>query len=177
MIKISNWLLIIGVIIAIVIVFAAVYGNSSNIGSEKLNHYSKNGISFNYPDGWNISKGDKSKNEILSAKKVLKENNVTVDKSTLSIWTRSTNKQNLTTYLMVIKAGALPEGRKITSERNVTVNGNKGYEIVIEDQDGQSMIVFFKKDGKYYNIGFSAKTLQRFKEDIDVVVNSFNVTK
>lgn len=169
--------MIFGIIVALIVIFAAVYGNSLNTGSEKLKHYDKKGISFYYPDGWNISKGDASKHEILSAKKVLKENNVTVDKSTLSIWTRSTNKQNLTTYLMVIKAGSLPEGRKLTSERNITINGNKAYEIVIEDQDGQSMIVFFKKNGKFYNIGFSAKTLQRFKEDIDVIVNSFNVTK
>lgn len=145
--------------------------NTVNLTNTTKNHYDDKNMSFDYPDGWNISKDKvtaplvvtvaKDKNNSLS---VFKENLGTktfVDR--MSEWRSNINSQGSINY-----------------EGNLTIDGAAAYDVeaTYKNTNGtfNSRGIGFQKNGTAYFIIFVFnKSLLMYKNDMETVINSFHV--
>lgn len=144
--------------------------NSKNQTTYK-NHYENESVTFNYPNGWKISKEKVKAPEIVTVAK---------DKDNLcSVFKEKLGDTSLTDRLNEWRSNIGAKG-KIYYEGTITIDGRKAYDIQstysIGEQSYSSRGIGFEKNGVVYFIIFVFKgALIDHKSDMDVIINSFHV--
>lgn len=154
-------------------------------GCTTTNTYSEDGVSFNYPDGWQQLTDIKNTNAVAGF-----GDGDTLDSSTGNVNT-----------VVIIQKTAMPKGftlkqafdatinqiasqdssfKKISAKK-VTVNGTTAYEAVykikVSGVQKQERSVWFEKEGYIYAVTASSlpSDFNSEQENFDVIINSFKV--
>jgi hypothetical protein len=145
--------------------------NAVNLTNTTKNHYDDNNISFDYPAGWNISKEKVTAPLVVTVEKD-KNNSFSVFKETLG--TKS-YVERMTEWRAKINSQG-----SINYEGNLTIDGVAAYDIefTYKNTNGtyNSRGMGFAKNGTAYFIIFVFnKSLLMYKNEMDMVINSFHV--
>lgn len=144
--------------------------NDTNTTTPTTNHYDNGLISFDYPLGWNIANGTSAPIIVTVAKNennsfvVMNEDlkNLTFDER-VSIW-----KDN------ILQSGA------ITHESNITMDGTKGYNVEFTSMVNNTIfnargVAVSKNKTIYFVMFIFDSSLLDYKDDMDLVINSFHI--
>ncbi|MBC7110938.1 PsbP-related protein [Methanothermobacter defluvii] len=155
---------------------ATVYDNDAAdvSGASRTNTFSENGISFSYPDTWEIYIPDESSDDNVVSLKSYEQGMVSI----LSVYKRSATVDLETerdTWL-----GALYEnGDDVTYVKKTTVDGNSAYIIgssyYYQGDEGEQEYVVFIEGDYAYDILFTTDDLSLIQDDIDSIIHSFRV--
>ena len=142
------------------------------------NHYSDGNISFDYPEGWNVTPNNSSTsssqfNLIVTVSK--DENN------SLSIFEENLGTQNFTYSVASWRANIIENGL-IYYEGDLTVDNSSAYEFMANYKPGDKVftirgIAFQKNNTGYYLMFVFDDALLNYKSEMDKVINSFHVTE
>ena len=144
--------------------------NDTNTTTPTTNHYDNGLISFDYPLGWNIANGTSAPIIVTVAKNennsfvVMNEDlkNLTFDER-VSIW-----KDN------ILQSGS------ITHESNITMDGTKGYNVEFSSMVNNTIfnargVAVSKNTTIYFVVFIFDSSLLDYKDDMDLVINSFHI--
>lgn len=160
--------------ILILVVLAVIVMASGCIDSGTTNKtYSNNGVSFTYPGDWSeLDKSDFQNSE----------SNVLVavgdkDKSTFALATVTigSNQRLATTkeWAASYKSGMLSNGYTFISEKSRTVDGQNGYEVVMQKSGIYTSNTYFAKDGTPYLAAFASTSND--EQTVNMILNSLKV--
>ena len=148
-------------VLLIVIAFSGCTSSSNNSSSsEPTKTYSANGVSFNYPESWQV-------NDTASTIKVTNpqtQNAVLIMKSPIADMQTLANKRVETTT------------DKIVSDNNLTVNGVSAREITIDKDTTKEIVTYIQaKSDLVYSVTYMApqSDFDSMKITFNTIVNSF----
>ncbi|HMK54827.1 MAG TPA: PsbP-related protein, partial [Methanobacteriaceae archaeon] len=175
-------ILIFAVIICLVIAAALIFSGkensnptsnltpTSNQSTPTFNHYEDKNIAFNYPLDWNVST-DVSSPMIVT---------VTKDQDNLfSVFVEDLGNMTLRDKLLQWKAN-LNQTSNITYEQVITVDNTQAYDVQASTKINSTTFltrgIALEKNKKVYFIVFVFnKSLLDYKDQMDLVLNSFHV--
>lgn len=145
--------------------------NTTNLTNVTKNHYDDKNMSFDYPDGWNISKDKVTPPLVVTVAK--DENN------SLSVFRETLGTKNFIDRLREWRSNINSQGN-INYEGNLTIDGLTAYDVeaTYKNSNGtyNSRGIGFEKNGTAYFIVFVFnKSLLMYKNEMDTVINSFHV--
>lgn len=151
--------------------------NTNNQTNIQPNHFNNGIISFDYPDGWNVTNNS---NSSTSQSKVL----VTVSKdenNSFSVISEQLGTQNFTYRVASWRSNILKNGI-IYYEGDLTVDNVTAYELEANYKPSDKVfttrgIAFQKNNTAYFLIFVFDHPLLDYKNEMDKVINSFHVTK
>jgi len=174
---------IIGIIILIILVISAamwVMGdkktitNQSNTTTPQINtlknHFDNDNISFDYPEGWNVSNSTQAP---LIVTVTHDENN------SFSVFKEDLGTQNFTYKVASWRSNILANGM-IYYEGDLTIDNTTAYELEANYKPDDKIfttrgIAFQKNNSAYFVIFVFDKPLLDYKNEMDKVLNSFHV--
>ncbi|EKQ51837.1 MAG: hypothetical protein B655_2090 [Methanobacterium sp. Maddingley MBC34] len=175
---------IIGLIILIILVASAamwVIGdnktttNQSNNTTTQMNtlknHFDNGNISFNYPEGWNVTNTANQTSLIVT---------VTDDENnSFSVFKEDLLTQNFTYRVASWRSNILANGM-IYYEGDLTIDNTTAYELEANYKPNDKVfttrgIAFQKNTSAYFVIFVFDKPLLDYKNEMDTVINSFHV--
>ena len=173
--------LILGVLVLVILVLGSMIGNTTNVNVIN-NRYSGNGVSFNIPSNWKVSKVVSESNTNININKNNPKDGTSI---TVAI---SPNPKGMSNQdiINMIQNPTNQEGvwEKI-SNSTIVIDGNIAYEnnyIVTNDsnQFNQTMKeqdVIFIKNGNIYGLIFDApvQNFDQEKSNFNITLNSFKV--
>ena len=173
--------LILGVLVLVILVLGFMIGNTTNVNVIN-NRYSGNGVSFNIPSNWKVSKVVSESNTNININKNNPKDGTSI---TVAI---SPNPKGMSNQdiINMIQNPTNQEGvwEKI-SNSTIVIDGNIAYEnnyIVTNDsnQFNQTMKeqdVIFIKNGNIYGLIFDApvQNFDQEKSNFNITLNSFKV--
>ncbi|MBP1945661.1 PsbP-related protein [Methanobacterium petrolearium] len=180
---------IIGLIILIIIIATAAMwamddkniknpsNNTSNQTNITKNHYSDGNISFDYPEGWDVTP-----NNITSSSQFNLIVTVSKDENnSLSIFKEELGTQNFTYSVASWRANVIQNGM-IYYEGDLTVDNCTAYEFMANYKPEDKVytirgIAFQKNRTGYYLMFVFDNALLNYKTEMDKVINSFHVTE
>ena len=175
---------IIGIIILIILVVSAamwVIGNNKTITNQSnntptqmntlKNHFDNGNISFNYPEGWNVTNNANQASLIVT---------VTDDENnSFSVFKEDLLTQNFTYRVASWRSNILANGM-IYYEGDLTIDNTTAYELEANYKPNDKVfttrgIAFQKNNSAYFVIFVFDKPLLDYKNEMDTVINSFHV--
>jgi hypothetical protein len=175
---------IIGIIILIILVVSAamwVIGdnktttNQSNNSTTHMNtlknHFNNSNISFDYPEGWNVTNATNQATLIVT---------VTDDENnSFSVFKEDLLTQNFTYRVASWRSNILAKGM-IYYEGDLTIDNTTAYELEANYKPNDKVfttrgIAFQKNNSAYFVIFVFDKPLLDYKNEMDTVINSFHV--
>jgi hypothetical protein len=174
-------IMVIIVLIAAVAIMAGEYkkpalnlnkNNITNFTTLK-NHYDDGKISFDYPNGWNISQNPTQPPLIVTV-----EQN---DNNSFSVLSENLENSNFTQKVLEWKTNLQKNGM-IYYEGVTTVDGTDAYEIQGNYKPGDKIystrgIALVRDRTAYFIIFIFDKPLLNYKNEMDLVINSFHVNQ
>jgi hypothetical protein len=178
----KSFLSIIGVIILIILVVSTAIlfigdkqiSTSPNNTTQQVgplkNHYNDGNISFDYPEGWNVSNNQQAPLIVTVAHD---ENN------SFSVFKEDLGTQNFTYRVAAWRSNILAKGM-IYYEGDLTIDNTTAYELEANYKPGDKVfatrgIAFQKNNSLYFLIFVFDKALIDYKYEMDKVINSFHV--
>jgi hypothetical protein len=161
--------LILGILLTVVFATGCTFSNTQT--SSDTQTYQGNGISFKYPTAWIIYTPSES-TSLVNLK------TSAGNSSTFSVYKESSSNSNLDYWKNINENVSPTSGDKILSEKTIKVDGVNAYQIIRSYQDysgGEQELIFFIKNGEYYELYFTTDSVQSIQNDIDTIVNSFKV--
>jgi hypothetical protein len=145
--------------------------NLTNVTNAGKNHYEDNNISFDYPDGWNISKDKVTPPLVVT---VAKDGN-----NSLSVFKETLGIKSFRDRLLEWRNNINSQGN-INYEGNVTTDGTVAYDVEATFKNGNGTYntrgIALQKNGTAYFIVFVFnKSLLMYKNEMETVINSFHV--
>ena len=147
-----------------------VTNNTTNITSPPVNHFENGLISFDYPEGWNVTNGTKAPVVVTVAKN---ENNSFVvmneDLGNLTFQERVSQwREN------IMQTGA------ITYEGNITIDNSTGYNIEFAHKVNNTTfnargVAVSKNTTIYFVMFIFDSSPLDYKDEMDLVINSFHI--
>lgn len=144
--------------------------NTTNITSPPVNHFENGLISFDYPEGWNVTNGTKAPVVVTVAKN---ENNSFVvmneDLGNLTFQDRMSQwREN------IMQTGA------ITYEGNITIDNSTGYNIEFAHKVNNTTfnargVAVSKNTTIYFVMFIFDSSPLDYKDEMDLVINSFHI--
>ena len=181
--KRKSFIAIIGIIvlIAVVALWAGDYkkptlnqnkNNTTNFTTLK-NHYDDGSISFDYPVGWNITKNPTQPPLIVTVEHD--------DNNSFSVLSENLENGNFTQKILEWKTNLQKNGM-IYYEGITTVDGSDAYEIQGNYKPGDKIystrgIALVRDQTAYFIIFIFDKPLLDYKNEMDLVINSFHVNQ
>ena len=174
---------IIGIIILIVLVVSTAMWvindkntttNQTNNTTQQVealkNHYNDGNISFDYPEGWNVSNSTQAPLIVTVAHD---ENN------SFSVFKEDLGTQNFTYKVAAWRSNILANGM-IYYEGDLTIDNTTAYELEANYKPADKVfttrgIAFQKNNTAYFLIFVFDKALIDYKYEMDKVINSFHV--
>lgn len=146
-------------------------GNSTSPVADLQNHYDNGKISFDYPQGWNISKQKVQAPLIVTVEKD--------DNNSFSVFSENLGHTSFSDRVAQWRQNILQNG-DITYESNITVDGIMGYNIeaTYKGQDtvyNTRGIAIAKNNTAYFIIFIYNSSLLNYKGDMDQVISTFHV--
>lgn len=144
--------------------------NNTTTPTAPGNHFDNGLISFDYPEGWNVTNGTKKPVVVTVSKD---ENNSFV------VMNEDLGKTNFTDRVFQWRQNIQQSG-EITYESNITVDNTTGYNIEalykINNVTYNAKGVAVSKDDTIYFVMFIVNgSLLDYKSDMDMVINSFHI--
>ncbi len=177
----------IGVIILIILIVAVALwamgdqppinstNNSTNQTTIQKNHFANGNISFDYPEGWNVTNNSNNSNsQYTLITTVSKDEN-----NSFSIFRQALGNQNFTYLVGSWRSNILKNGM-IYYEGDLTIDNTTAYELEANYKPSDKVfttrgIAFQKNDSVYFIIFVFDRPLLDFKNEMDKVINSFHV--
>nr|WP_319374502.1 PsbP-related protein [uncultured Methanobacterium sp.] len=173
---------IIGIIILIILVVTtamwfmgdhkAITNQSSNNTTQTLkNHFDNGNISFDYPEGWNITNVTNQSSMVVTV--THDENN------SFSVFKEDLGTQNFTYRVSEWRSNILKNGM-IYYEGDLTIDNITAYELEANYKPKDKVfttrgIAFQKNNTAYFVIFVFDQALLDYKNEMDKVINSFHV--
>lgn len=175
---------IIGIIIIIIMVVSAamwVIGDNKNTINQSnntttqmntlKNHFDNGNISFDYPEGWNVTNITDQASLIVTVTQ--DENN------SFSVFKEDLLTQNFTYRVASWRSNILANGM-IYYEGDLTIDNTTAYELEANYKPNDKVfttrgIAFQKNNSAYFVIFVFDKPLLDYKNEMDTVINSFHV--
>ncbi|MDO5835002.1 MAG: hypothetical protein Q4P17_00680 [Methanobacterium sp.] len=178
----KSFLSIVGVIILIILVVSTAMlfigdkqiitsqNNTTHEAQPLKNHYNNGNISFDYPEGWNVSNGTQPPLIVTVSHD---ENN------SFSVFKEDLGTQNFTYKVAAWRSNILANGM-IYYEGDLTIDNTTAYELEANYKPGDKVfatrgIAFQKNNSVYFLIFVFDKALIDYKYEMDKVINSFHV--
>lgn len=143
-------------------------------GASSMNTFSENGISFNYPDTWEIYTPDESSDDNVVSLKSYQQGMASI----LSVY-RMPATVDLETERDACIEAISKNGDDVTYVKKTTVDGNRAYIIgssyYYEGDEGEQEYVVFLEGDYAYTILFTTDDLSLIQDDIDGIIYSFRV--
>lgn len=179
---------IIGIIILIILVVSVAMwavadkkpiinqsNNTTNQTEIQKNHFSDGNISFDYPEGWNVtnSTGSTSSQYSLIVTVSKDENN------SFSVFKETLGAQNFTYEVAAWRSNIMQNGM-IYYEGDLTVDNTTAYELEANYKPNDKVyttrgIAFEKNNTAYFLIFVFDEALLDYKNEMDKILNSFHV--
>ncbi len=175
---------IIGIIILIILVVTtamwfmgdnkAITNQSNNTTTQMntlQNHFDNGNISFDYPEGWNVTNNTNQASLIVT---------VTDDENnSFSVFKEDLLTQNFTYRVASWRSNILANGM-IYYEGDLTIDNTTAYELEANYKPDDKVfttrgIAFQKNNSAYFVIFVFDKPLLDYKNEMDTVINSFHV--
>ncbi len=150
--------------------------NTTNSPPIIKDHYSDGNVSFNYPEGWNVTNVSNSSNSQYSfIVTVAKDQN-----NSFTVFKEALGTQNFTYRVSQWRSNILQNGM-IYYEGDLNIDNNTAYEFEANYKPGDKIFatrgIAFQKNGTvYYLIFVFDESLLDYKNEMDKVINSFHVT-
>ena len=144
--------------------------NTTNITSPPVNHFENGLISFDYPEGWNVTNGTKAPVVVTVAKN--ENNSFVVMNEDLGNHTfqdrMSQRREN------IMQTGA------ITYEGNITIDNSTGYNIEFAHKVNNTTfnargVAVSKNTTIYFVMFIFDSSPLDYKDEMDLVINSFHI--
>ncbi len=179
----KSFLSIIGIIILIILAVSTAMWvmddkktitNQSNNTTTQMNtlknHYNNGNISFDYPEGWNVSNSTQAP---LIVTVTHDENN------SFSVFKEDLGTQNFTYRVASWRSNIIANGM-IYYEGDLTIDNTTAYELEANYKPDNKVfttrgIAFQKNNSAYFVIFVFDKPLLDYKNEMDKVINSFHV--
>lgn len=173
-------LAVLGVILICVlgVLFAGSFTPSSNVTNNTTsenatvpaNHFNNGLISFDYPAGWNVTNGTKPPVVVTVSKD---ENNSFV------VMNSDLKEVSFSDRVFEWKMNILQSG-ELSYEGNITIDNSTGYNIEATYMSNSSTynvrgVAVSKGDTVYFIMFVFNKSLLDYKEDMNMVINSFHI--
>ncbi|HEY0196306.1 MAG TPA: hypothetical protein VGC02_01915 [Methanobacterium sp.] len=134
------------------------------------NHFNNGLISFDYPEGWNVTNGTKAPLVVTVSKD---ENNSFV------VMNEDLNNTTFTERVLLWRQNILQSG-DITYESNITIDNSKGYNIEFTRKMNNSTfnargVAVSKNETIYFVMFIFNQSLLDYKDEMDLVINSFHI--
>lgn len=151
--------------------------NTPNNQTILQTHYSDGNISFDYPEGWNVTNksGDStSQYKLIVTVSKNQNNSFTVFKQDLGL-------KNFTYLVAAWRSNILKNGM-IYYEGDLTIDNTTAYELEANYKPGNTVfttrgIAFKKNNTAYFIIFVFDDPLLDYKDEMDKVINSFHVVE
>ncbi|NYB51917.1 MAG: hypothetical protein HVN35_05110 [Methanobacteriaceae archaeon] len=148
--------------------------NTTNNFTTFQNHYSDGNISFDYPEGWNVTRTGNSTNQYKFIVTVSKNEN-----NSFTIFKQDLGLQNFTYLVAAWRSNILKNGM-IYYEGDLTIDNTTAYELEANYKPGDTVfttrgIAFKKNNTAYFLIFVFDDPLLEYKNEMDKVINSFHV--
>lgn len=149
-------------------------------------HFSGNGVSFDYPEEWSQKYTYDLPSEVVWLTKKMYNNDVIFDIPMIAVSKEKSGSKSLKKWK---KEKEAPNENdyldNVTSVKNITIDGVQGYQITSisqstpKDKIYEYSTTFFIKNGYIYTINFQTtkNNLKNLKKDINIVLTSFKTTK
>jgi hypothetical protein len=152
--------------------------NTTNQTTILKNHYSNGNISFDYPEGWNVTTNNVNSSSSGSQYTLM----VTVSKNennSVSIFKEALGTQNFTYSVAAWRSNILQNGM-IYYEGDLTVDNTTAYELEANYKPADTVfttrgIALEKNNTAYFIIFVFNDPLLDYKDEMDKVINSFHV--
>ncbi len=182
-------LLIISLIILIILVVTAAMwsvddvtnqnqtNNTKNQTSTQKNHFSDGNVSFDYPEGWNItSRANSTNRESHILVTVSKDEN-----NSVSIFREDLGTQNFTYRVASWRSNIMKNGM-IYYEGGLTIDNQTAYELMANFKPGDKVyatrgIALQKNNILYFIIFIFDDPLLDYSSEMDKIIKSFDVTE
>jgi hypothetical protein len=182
-------LLIISIIILIILVVTAAMwsvddvtsqnqtNNTKNQTNTQKNHFSDGNVSFDYPEGWNItSRANSTNSESHLLVTISKDEN-----NSVSIFREDLGTQNFTYRVSAWRSNIMKNGM-IYYEGGLTMDNQTAYELMANFKPGDKVyatrgIALQKNNILYFIIFIFDDPLLDYSGEMDKIINSFNVTE
>lgn len=145
--------------------------NTTNPGTPVKNHFDNGNISFDYPDGWNSSTEKATAPVVVT---VLKNGN-----NSFSVLTEKLGNKNFTDRIIEWRQSVM-DGGDIYYEGWTTMDGSRAY-VIEATYKTQSVtyntrgVAIEKYNTAYFIIFIFNTSLLDYKDDMELVINSFHV--
>ncbi len=174
------------IIIITLVVVASIWSVDEGTGQNQTyntnqttqkNHYSDGIISFDHPDGWNVtSRTDKKKSKPELLVTVSKDQN-----NSVSIFREKLGNQNFTNKVAVWRSNIAKKGM-IYYEGGLTVDNQTAYELMANYKPGDKVyairgIALQKNNVIYFIIFIFDDPLLNYNDEMDKILHSFKVTE
>lgn len=178
---IIGFILLIILIIAVAMLTAGDADNSTSNNTENItntvnssnNTYNNGIVTFNYPEGWTTANKTSDSSLMVTFQKD-GNNSFSVFREDLGNYTFSDR--------VTIWRATLAKNGMIYYEGNLTVDGYNAYEFMAnykpqEDVYSTRGVIISQNDTVYFIIFIFDKPLLDYKEEMDLVINSFHINK
>jgi hypothetical protein len=149
--------------------------NTTNQTNMQKNHFYDGNISFDYPEGWNVTNStDSSSSQSTLIVTVSKDEN-----NSFSVFKESLGTQNFTYRVASWRSNILQNGM-IYYEGDLTIDNTTAYELEANYKPSDKVfttrgIAFQKNNTAYFLIFVFDHPLLDYKNEMDKVINSFHV--
>lgn len=134
------------------------------------NHFDNGLISFDYPEGWNVTNGTEAPVVVTVSKD---ENNSFV------VMNEDLNNTTFTERVLLWRQNILQSG-DITYENNITIDNSRGYNIEASYKVNNTTfnargVAVSKNETIYFVMFIFNQSLLDYKDEMDLVINSFHI--
>lgn len=151
--------------------------NTTNQTDSIKNHYSDGNISFDYPEGWNVTIDNNNTSGQYDLIVTVSKN----ENNSVSIFRQELGTQNFTYSVAAWRSNILKNGM-IYYEGDLTIDNTTAYELEANYKPADTVfttrgIAFKKNNTAYFIIFVFDEALLDYKNEMDKVINSFHVTE